>query len=737
MWRLAGNWYNLMGSHSLEVDFQMTQKKTEFSSVFFGNPFVMSLISGTDLAKTYGPHDVFRHASVSVPHGARIAVVGPNGIGKTTLLRLLAGIEEPTEGVVSRARGLTTGYLPQEASFATRSRDRLAMERTLWEECLTAFDGLRERETELRALELAMAEPAGREDALARYGRLQEQFELGGGYTYETRIRQVLTGLGFDERTFQRPLRQLSGGQKTRALLARLLVGNPQLLILDEPTNHLDIASVEWLESYLSDWNGSVLIVSHDRYFLDNATNRIWEMSRTGIEEYRGNYSAYVRQRVERWQRRQEVFGAERERLEKELDYIRRNISGQNTLMAKGRLRRLSRQLEAIEKGGVEIIAAKRWAEITNEVNITGRPMGVDEAARRLRALRSPANRPLHLNLKLHSPLRSGDRVIEAEGLEVGYPDDRKVLFRSPELLLLRGECTALIGPNGAGKTTFLKTLLGEIPPLDGRVKLGASLKVGYFAQAHEGLNPGNSVLEEIMEAGISHTGEARNFLARFLFSGDEDIHKPIRVLSGGERGRVALAKLALQGANLLLLDEPTNHLDIPSQEILEAVLAEFAGTILLVSHDRYLIDKLATQIWEVLPDQSTLRVFQGRYREYEEVKERKFEIPNPKPQIPVDKERERVGGGDGKGGRRGKNGKRGRGETRDAGAGSRRKRGIRASELEAQVAALDVRRAELTRDLEAAGTDTARVRELGQAYAAVESDLAGKLSEWEDLFSE
>jgi ATP-binding cassette subfamily F protein 3 len=318
--------------------------------------------------------------------------------------------------------------------------------------------------------------------------------------------------------------------------------------------------------------------------------------------------------------------------------------------------------------------------------------------------------------------LRSGDRVVESTDLGVGYTDDRKVLFRVPDLLLWRGECAALIGPNGAGKTTFLKTLLGGIPPLEGRVKLGSSLRVGYFAQAHEGLNPEHTVLEEIQSVQDMPVGKVRDYLAKFLFTGD-DVFKKVSVLSGGERGRVALAKLALTGANLLLLDEPTNHLDIPSQEILEAVLADFPGTILLVSHDRYLIDALATQIWSV--NEGQLEVFQGSWSEYVEWRERAKEEAKRK-------EEERA-------------------KPREPGKPSKtpaptlkaelrsqksieRKRAARLAELEAAIEALEKRQAELTQDLETAGADIARVRELGLEYTEVENELAAKLTEWESL---
>ncbi len=518
----------------------------------------MSLITAAQLAKSYGPDDIFAGLEVALPHDARVGLVGPNGAGKTTLLRLLAGLEEPSRGTVQRARGLRLGYLPQEAA--------LYAEGTLWEEMLTAFDSLRAREAELARLEAAMADPQQYEAVMERYGPLQHQFELDGGYEYETRIRQVLGGLNFEPPDYDKPVAILSGGQKTRALLARLLLESPDLLILDEPTNHLDLHAVEWLETWLNDWDGAVLIVSHDRYFLDQVVGTVWELEFGRLEEYRGNYSAYLVQRAGRRERAQAEFEAQQAYIAREQDYIRRNIAGQNTKQARGRRARLERLLDARDPN---------------------------------QALASNPRSAAQLKLDLRTSLRSGDRVVETHDLAVGYPDDRKVLFRAPDVLLWREECAALIGPNGAGKTTFLKTLLGEIPPLSGKVKLGSSLKVGYFAQAHEGLDPERTVIDEVLGVQDMPPGRARDYLAKFLFTGD-DVFKQVGVLSGGERGRVALAKLALQGANLLLLDEPTNHLDIPAQEILEAVLADFPGTILLVSHDRYLIDALATQIWSV-----------------------------------------------------------------------------------------------------------------------------------------
>lgn len=663
----------------------------------------MSLITAVNLSKSFGANDIFEGISLSIPRHARIAIIGPNGIGKTTLLRILAKEEEPSAGEVSQARNISIGHLAQEAG--------LESQRTLWEECLEPFEQLREQEAELQRLEQAMANPDQVEQVLGKYGRLQAEFDHRGGYTYVHRIQQVLSGLGFAPDEYQAPLRRLSGGERTRALLARLLLSEPDLLILDEPTNHLDIAAVEWLEGYLSQWEGATLIVSHDRYFLDQVVDTVWEMTRSGFEVYRGNYSAYVGQRRERWERRREVFEAEKGRLEKDLEYIKKNISGQNVSQARGRLRRLSRHLQAIEQVGLEAAMGKKWGELSESVDTTTSMLSPEEAQRRLNALREPSNKPPQLHLHLNSDQRSGEIVLRTHDLQIGYPG--KVLFYAGEIELRRLQCTALIGPNGAGKTTFLKTILEKIPPLAGEVELGASLKVGYFAQAHEDLHPERTLVQEIDSVAPEMLVAAiRDYLARFLFSG-EDVFKRVEVLSGGERGRLALAKLALTGANLLLLDEPTNHLDIPSQEILQEVLDEFQGTILLVSHDRYLIDALATQIWEIDEDRGILRTFKGSYSQYhlqqeaEQAAEKETSgnnslviVPSRKPQVSAEERRKRA----------------------------------RLIEIETLIDELESDLATLGHRLENPPKDTAKVQKLGIEYVRVQKELETLMEEWGEL---
>ena len=536
----------------------------------------MSLIQGTNLSKSYGVQDVFTDVNLALPRQARGALVGMNGVGKSTLLRLLAGFESPDSGQVQRARNLRVGYLPQE-SIDLR-QELFVADETLWDLALGAFAELRGQETHLAQLEAAMADPKQVDRALQQYGTLQEIFEREGGYTYQPQARQVLRGLGFDEEAFYRPLAQFSGGEKTRAQLARLLLDDPELLILDEPTNHLDIGAVEWLENWMRDWPGATLIVSHDRYFLDRVADAIWDLTPTGIEAYRGNYSAYVEQREARREHHTAMMRSQQEHIRKERDFIQRNIAGQKTRQAQGRRKRLERLLKD--------------NRITKDVDA--------KAA----------------NIQFKAPKRSGDIVLETKNLIIGYADGDP-LFEVPDLVLQRGQRIALIGPNGAGKTTLLKTLLGEHPPKSGTARLGASVHIGYFAQAHADLNPDNTLEQEIGQTAPDlHTTELRSFLARFLFAPD-DLNKPIEVLSGGERARVALMQLILKGANVLLLDEPTNHLDLLAQEALQEALERFPGTILLVSHDRYLVRAMASEIWHVDDQEQILRVYPYGYEEY------------------------------------------------------------------------------------------------------------------------
>jgi ATP-binding cassette, subfamily F, member 3 len=565
----------------------------------------MSILTTQNLSLSFGDFDLFTGISIRIEQNSKIGLIGPNGIGKTSLMLIIAGVNLPSDGQVHIARGRRLGYLRQEAVDAFAARDS-----TVYAEMLTVFKYLQAQQTQLHTMEAQMAAGDFTEKLLEKYGELQTRFEHAGGYDFDVRIRQTLQGLGLGPDHWEMPLNHLSGGQKTRALLARLLLEKPDILMLDEPTNHLDTEAIEWLENILSKWEGAVLVASHDRYFLDSAVNTIWEMSSTGIEEYTGNYSDYLLQRDEKWEYYQRVFKEEKARLVKDIDFVQRNwVRASTHARALGLLRRVSRELRAIDAYGIMALRnAKKWSDLGIR---SERPMDVTEAIRKVNALQMPGRPPL-IRPRLKQVHMSGNIILRADGVEFGYPGVS--LFQANELELYRGECVALIGPNGSGKTTFLRTLLKQIEPLKGSVYLGASLKIGYFAQAHDDLNPEKSVLDELLRHRGMPTSQARSYLAQYLFRGD-DVYKPISALSGGERGRLALAILALDGANFLLLDEPTNHLDLPAQETLQELLQGFPGTILLVSHDRYLVDKLATQIWELRAGQ--LNVFAGSYRQF------------------------------------------------------------------------------------------------------------------------
>ncbi len=634
----------------------------------------MAVLTVTNLGKLYGAEEIFSELSFSVSKNARIGLVGPNGVGKTTLLRTLIGEESPSMGRVQIAKGVRVGYLPQRA--------QLLSDLTLWQECIHVFDDLLERQEELRVLEENMVHSHEQTEAIMEtYGKLQQTFEYLGGYEFETRIHQMLSGLGFSAEDESRPLQQLSGGQRTRAYLAKILLETPDLLLLDEPTNHLDISAVEWLESFLKDWHGAIIIVSHDRYFLDQTTTSIYEMT-PALETYRGNYSAYLMQRSERYTRRLAEYEAQQEFVQKEEEYIRRNIAGQNTRQAQGRRKRLERMLV--------------------ESKITPPPS---------------TRRKMHM--QLHAEARSGELVLRTQDLQVGYADEGRPLFSAPDLLIQRRDCAAIIGPNGSGKTTFLKTILEQIPAYSGQVTLGASLKIGYFAQAHEGLVAERNLMEEISAVMPQWLqGQIRDYLAKFLFTG-EDVFKTVNLLSGGERGRLALAILALQGANLLLLDEPTNHLDLPSQEILQTMLADFDGTILLVSHDRFLIDALATQIWEVVPDQSWLRIFEGSYSEYKTWLQAETAVENEKDadnsQKPTIKPIK---------------------TDLNQGLSKNELQRIkkRMQNLEAKISQLESEIIAIELALQNPPEDTDKVVQLGQDYSRLQSILSEQLQNWEDL---
>ena len=525
----------------------------------------MSLLEIEALEKSFGGQVLFAPFSGQVSRGDRVALVGDNGVGKSTLLHILAGTEEQSAGKVHRSQGMKVGLLPQVA--------RLAAGGTLYEAMQEPFRDLLNAEAELRTLETRLDERADPE-SLRRYDELFHRFERGDGYTIDARIRSVLAGVGFGPDESERPVGILSGGEEARAALARLLLGDPDLLLLDEPTNHLDFAALDWLEEMLLGFSGGLVLVSHDRHLLDRVANRVWEIAFGELSVYRGNYTASRAARDAERARRLDLFEVQQATIEKHRDFIRRHQAGQKHGQAKDR----EKKLERLEK---ELVEEPRDAK--------------------------------RISLRIGMGAASGKRVLATEGLTIGFDSP---LVVCPDVILYRGERVALVGPNGCGKTTFLKTVAGTVPPRAGKGALSHGVKTATYSQTQEGLHENATVLETIMARSALSISQARGLLGRYLFSGD-DVHKKMKALSGGERSRVALALLSLMEGNFLLLDEPTNHLDLASQEILEEALLAYEGTMLLVSHDRALLEAVATQVWEVRD--GVLEVFPCGWNGYKE----------------------------------------------------------------------------------------------------------------------
>ena len=526
----------------------------------------------SDVQKSYGAQDVLRGASLQINPGEHVGLVGRNGAGKTTVFRLVSAEEAPDSGDVVRARGVRLGLLAQHIHFEAGT--------TVHESALAAFGHLQQIEHEMHELEHRMAEVgADLEKVLERYSDLQHEFEREGGFEYGAKAEAILQGLGFDRETWSLETEKLSGGQQNRLGLARLLLAEPDVLLLDEPTNHLDVAAVEWLEEFLQTYASAYVIISHDRYFLDRACARIIELENGRAASYTGNYSAFLVEREERREAQQRAYENQRQMIDKTEEFIRRNLAGQKTKQAKSR-RTMLAKLERVEA---------------------------------VRADRSSGD------FRLQAIERTGNHVLTVNETAVGYAD--KVLASDISFILRRGECLGIIGPNGSGKTTFLKTILGKIEPLAGEVRWGTKVQIGYYAQQLDDLDDRNEIIMELRRvAPASATaGELRSFLGKFHFSGD-DVYKHVADLSGGEKGRLALAKLIYSRVNVLVLDEPTNHLDIPSREALEEALGAYEGTIITISHDRYFLDRVATQIL-ALDGAGGAEHYDGDYTEYHDWK--------------------------------------------------------------------------------------------------------------------
>lgn len=523
----------------------------------------------SNISKSFGGHAILRDVAFQVNPGEKIGLVGRNGAGKTTLFNLLTGREAPDTGEIVKMRGLNLGLLEQHVDFSGNE--------TVHTAALSAFEHIHDIENEMRLLEKQM-ETDHSDPVLERYAELQTAFEQADGFTYAARAEAILQGVGFSNEQWNLETKTLSGGQKNRLGMARLLLSNSDVLLLDEPTNHLDVDAVEWLEEYLTNYATAYVIISHDRYFLDRTTDRIIELENGRAVSYKGNYSKFLVERELRREQQRREYENQQSMIAKTEEFIRRNLEGQKTKQAKSRRNMLER-LERVE------------------------------------AVRSEKSGG---NFKLKNVERAGNNVLTTEDLSIGY--GKKVLAEKLNISLHRGGALGIIGGNGTGKTTLLKTLIGEIRELGGRLTWGTKTNIGYYSQNLDDLHEGNDIISEMRRvAPTAENVELRSFLARFLFFGD-DIEKRVRDLSGGEKGRLALAKLIYSQKNVLILDEPTNHLDIPAREALETALDEYPGTIITVSHDRYFLDRIATQMLSFEADGSVLE-YNGNYSEFHDWK--------------------------------------------------------------------------------------------------------------------
>lgn len=507
------------------------------------------------LNKSFGIDELFHDVNFSVASGDKVGFVGANGAGKTTLMRILLGKEEADGGLVQFDSADSIGYVEQQADFG---------EGTLYDEFKRAFDDVLNLADRKRSLEKKIAQDTS-EEVMQEYSKVVEQFERLEGYDYESRINRIAFGLGFTENDFEKNVQHFSGGQKTRICLAKALLREPDFLFLDEPTNHLDIKMIEWLEAFLKNYRGGVLIISHDRYFLDKVATKIIELDNKTVISYEGNYTYFIKVKTQRRAALKSAYEKQQEHIKKTEEYIRKYKAGIKSKQARGRQSQLNR----------------------------------------LERIVLPPESAAFNYFAFNAPPECAQRVAELEDVAAFY--DKNEIFSHLSLLIRKGDGVALVGPNGAGKTTLLKVLLGELPTPTGRVKIGSRVKIGYFSQQHEGLNMGNTILDEIMYTYGIDEEQARHYLGAFLFYGD-DVLRIIGDLSGGEQSRVAFLKLMLTGANFLVLDEPTNHLDIPAREAVEEALMAYPGTFLAVSHDRYFLDKVAN---------CTLELADGKLTEY------------------------------------------------------------------------------------------------------------------------
>ena len=532
----------------------------------------MIILQANKIERSFAGEVLFDNISLQVDERDRIALVGKNGAGKSTLLKILVGEEEPTSGEINKKRDLSLSYLAQDSRFESSN--------TIYDEMLHVFDDLRKTEKTLRQMELEMGEKTGAdlEKLMQDYDRLSEEFRQAGGFTYEADIRAILNGFKFDESMWQMKIEELSGGQNTRLALAKMLLEKPNLLVLDEPTNHLDIETIAWLENYLVNYSGALLIVSHDRYFLDKVATITLDLTKHSLDRYVGNYSSFVEQKEQKLLTEAKNYEKQQKEIAALEDFVNRNLVRASTTK---RAQSRRKQLEKMER------------------------------------LDKPEAGTKSAHMTFHSDKASGNVVLTVEEAAVGYDD--QVLSEPINLDIRKMNAVAIVGPNGIGKSTLIKSIVGQIPFIKGEARFGANVEVGYYDQTQSKLTPHNSVLDEVWnDFKLTPEVEIRNRLGAFLFSGD-DVKKTVGMLSGGERARLLLAKLSMENNNFLILDEPTNHLDIDSKEVLENALIDFDGTLLFVSHDRYFINRVATQVLELSEEGSTL--YLGDYDYYLEKK--------------------------------------------------------------------------------------------------------------------
>ena len=532
----------------------------------------MIILQANKIERSFAGEVLFDNINLQVDERDRIALVGKNGAGKSTLLKILVGEEEPTSGEINKKKDISLSYLAQDSRFES--------ENTIYDEMLYVFDDLRRTEKQLRQMELEMGEKSGEDldKLMSDYDRLSENFRQAGGFTYEADIRAILNGFKFDESMWLMKIAELSGGQNTRLALAKMLLEKPNLLVLDEPTNHLDIETIAWLENYLVNYSGALIIVSHDRYFLDKVATITLDLTKHSLDRYVGNYSRFVELKEQKLATEAKNYEKQQKEIAALEDFVNRNLVRASTTK---RAQSRRKQLEKMER--------------------LDKPEAGKKAA----------------NMTFRSEKTSGNIVLTVENAAIGY--DGEILSEPISLDLRKMNAVAIVGPNGIGKSTFIKSIVDQIPFIKGEKRFGANVEVGYYDQIQSKLTPSNTVLDELWnDFKLTPEVEIRNRLGAFLFSGD-DVKKSVGMLSGGERARLLLAKLSMENNNFLILDEPTNHLDIDSKEVLENALIDFDGTLLFVSHDRYFINRVATHVLELSENGSTL--YLGDYDYYVEKK--------------------------------------------------------------------------------------------------------------------